>query len=321
MEEPSPDPEPPSGEILPAAPAARRRRTRGAEVSAIALAVLVVAGLLFFFTRSKGEALALEFHPGADFRYSLHTTMSGGLESSDPRVPSSPLNMDLMTTFSWHVTSVDAAGVATIDYTVESVSGKVNGQPVPSAASALTTQIKIARDGRVLTAGELSFTTTGSRGTGFPGMDQLAPLLPSRAVKPGDTWTREVSQPFPLGSGNIQFTSSNRFLRYKASGGEQAAVIRSNIDMPLDFELDFEKLFALNKSSLSSFFPPGVKVAYKGHGSFVVTSSVGTASKQLLESSSTGSFDLEEQVVGLPQFAGGAPLKGSVKFSEELKKA
>jgi hypothetical protein len=308
-------------EILPDAPAAGRRRTGGAAVSAIALAVLVVAGLLFFFTRSKGEALALEFHPGANFRYSLHTTMSGGLESSDPRVPSSPLDMNLVTTFSWHVVSVDAEGVAAIDYTVESVAGTVNGGPVPSAQQSPSTQIKIASDGRVLTAGELSFSTAGSRGTGFPGMDQLAPLLPSKPVKPGDTWTREVSQPFPLGSGTIQFTSRNEFLRYATVYGEQAAVIRSNIEMPMDFELEFDKLFALNKSSLSSLFPAGVKILYKGHGSFVVTSSVGIGSKQLLQSESTGSFDLQEQFVGLSQVIGDTPLKGTVKFSEELKRA
>ena len=128
----------------------------------------------------NAQPLSLAFSEGQSRTYTIHMTMDGRMEAGEALGGSQPLQMDMTETMTWKVVSVDRDGVATVRVTTTRL-GSVNGIEMPSEATADAPSIdmRIAPDGRVLTAGGLSFAgfdQTG--GAGFPGMGQLTPLLP-----------------------------------------------------------------------------------------------------------------------------------------------
>ncbi len=283
---------------------------------------MLLAGLLAFqFTRSNTEArasLALAFKTGDSTIYTFHMTMNGNLTSDT--LGSQPFAMDLSETISWKVTSVDADGIATIDMTVTDASGTVNGIPVPSAVSGTTMTTRIAPDGRFLTADGVQLSGAGSTGrVGFPGMGQMTPILPDHPVAPGDSWSKTFSVPFPFGKGSIDYASESTFDRYEDVNGKNAAVVTTNLEVPLDFTLDFGKLsaaFGGKSTSTGVQDLSNAKIAYGGNGAFTITSWLDAADHRLLRSSSTGTFDMTMDFTGVPQAPGTIGMKGT--FTLEL---
>src|SRR4029453_6150055 len=105
--------------------------------------------------------------------------------------------------------------------------------------------IQIASDGRVLSAGGLSLGGAGqTQGFGFPGMGQLTPILPDDgdAGSVGDTWDKEFSQDFPFGDGTIEYSATSTYLRNETVDGREAAVIQTQMTVPIDLTLDLAKL-------------------------------------------------------------------------------
>ncbi|HEY6652279.1 MAG TPA: hypothetical protein VI364_08265, partial [Actinomycetota bacterium] len=210
----------------PMAPLPTRRR--GMIALAVAVVLVVVAGLVAFaITRSdsaEAQPLALSFTQGEERTYDVHQTMDANISS--PLFGDEPVVMDITQVIGWRVVSVDDAGTATIEVTVSDMSGTVNGTEVPSTP-APPIEIRIAADGRVLSAGGLSLGGAGqTQGFGFPGMGQLTPILPDEgdAVSVGDTWDKEFSQDFPFGDGTIDFSATSTYVRNETVNGRDAAV-------------------------------------------------------------------------------------------------
>ena len=228
-----PEPEPP-------------KRRRGVIAAAIAVVLIIVAGLAAFaITRSdtaEAQPLALSFTQGEEKTYDVHQTMDANISS--PLFGDEPLSMDVSQVVGWKVVSVDDAGTATIEVTVSDMSGTLNGSEVPSTP-APPIEIQIASDGRVLSAGGLSLGGAAeTQGFGFPGMGQLTPILPDDgdAVSVGDTWDKEFSQDFPFGDGTIDFSATSTYVRNETVNGREAAVIQTQMTVPIDVTLDLAKL-------------------------------------------------------------------------------
>lgn len=309
-----------------------RKRRPGPLIGAAAVVVALVAGLLVFqFTRPGGEAsasLALSFTEGETATYRMHMTMVGEGETDVDPSGSEAVHMDLSETLSWRVVSVDPDGTATIEVTVSDQSGTMNGQAVPAPDAPTTTEIRVAPDGRILSAGDLAFSASGSTdGTGFPGMGQMTPLLPDHPVAPGDTWEKSFAQEFPFGEGEIRFTSHNRFDRYEDVDGARTAVIVSEFTMPLDFSLDFGELLA----ALGEGFGEGTgaqeagdlehaTIDYGGRGTFVLTSWIDPANQQMVRSSSRGEFDMTMALSGFPGAPDGTEFAFTGTFTQDLER-
>ena len=289
----------------------RLSRPRGKVLVAIGLVIALAAGAFVYLSmgRSPGTtALAFSLSPGSTRRYSLHLKMDGKLTVQKRTLP---FTMDMDETFSWKVESVDSQGVATVDMKVEKISGTVAGQPIPSTGS-LTTKIKIAKDGRILTAGQLA-PAGGSSFSQLPGSDQLTPLLPANPVKPGETWAKSFSQAFPLGSGSINYTTVNKFERNETVGGVNTVVIHTSMTAPLNIVMDFRKVLAL--SGLDRQLPRNVHptITYGGRVTSNQTSWFDPKAGHMVKGSGLGRFDLSMRFKGFP--AGLGQPQGAIGFA------
>jgi hypothetical protein len=295
--------------------APKRTRPWGKIAVAVGTVVaLVVAGFIYLSLNrsSSGTALAFSLSPGSSLRYGLHMNMSGKLSLQGQSVP---FTMDMDETFSWKVVSVDTQGVATIEMKIENLSGKVDGVSIPSVGKFQTT-LRIARDGRILLPGALT-PAGGNSFSQLPGMDQFTPLLPDHPVKPGDTWTKSFSQPFPLGSGSLTYSTDNTFVRYQVVNGVRTAVIQTQLSTPLKITMDFRKLLAL--SAQSRLLPKGVNptISYGGNVSMNQTAWFDPRVGQMVKQFGQGRFDLSMRFRGFPA-AMGQP-QGQIGFSGTLQ--
>ncbi len=292
-------------------------RRRGMVALAVAVVLVVVAGLVAFaITRSnsaEAQPLALSFTQGEERTYDLDQTMDANISS--PLFGDQPLSMDVSQVIGWKVVSVDDAGTATIEVTVSDMSGTINGTEVPSAPTP-PIEIRIAADGRVLSAGGLSL---GGAGQTFPGMGQLTPILPDEgdAVSVGDTWDKEFSQDFPFGEGTIDFSASSTYVRNETVNGREAAVIETRMTVPIDATLELAELLdALGPEITGGTGGAGLEqlgdgsIAYVGRGTFNQTSFVDLEARELLKTRGGGRFDISMTFEGIP----GLP-EGSVKMN------
>jgi hypothetical protein len=273
----------------------------------IALALVVVlvaaAGAYFFLNRSKssgGTALALSLSQGQTYRYHLDMSFDGSVKVAGQ---AAPVSTQFGEDFTWKVESVDATGLATVTMTIESITSTVNGQTEP-AGGPLTVQMKVARDGRILTAGNLALTGSSSTTQGFPGTDQFLPLLPDHPVKPGDAWDKTFDQSIPFDIGKIHYVAHNSYLRNEDVGGVQAAVIAGTVKVPLDLTIDPNEISQALDTPADPTIPKGAKVLFTGTMDLTQTAWLDLAKHTLLKGSLTGAMDMTIQLKGVPAPAG-----------------
>jgi hypothetical protein len=324
-------PPPPAPGLDPrtASPPAKRRPTR-LVAGAIVVVIAVIAGAVAFSMlgskepRANAQPRALAFNSGESETYTMHMTMDGRMSAGELLGGEQQVLMDVTQVVTWEVKAVDEDGVATINVTVDEMRGTVNGLPIPSeAATTPPIEIQVAPDGRIVSAGGLSFLGSGQTGgASFPGMDQMTPLLPDGAVAPGDTWAKEFSQDVPFGEGKIEFTATSTFERYEDVNGIDAAVVTTEYTVPLDFSIDFDELLAAmggaeGVTDLSEF--GGVSLAYGGEGSFEQTAWIDPGAEEMLKTSSSGSFDMTMRFEGLDLFDG-QTIAFAGEFTQELSR-
>jgi hypothetical protein len=320
---------PPSAWGVSAAPPPRPRR---GVFGALALAlVLVVGAVAFVFTRSGGSAearpLALSFTPGQSETYTLHMSMDGVVASE--LFGEMPMQMEMSQVTTWEVTSVDADGTATIEVSTSEVSGSVNGIEIPAEATELPpVEMVVAPDGRVVSAGGFALGgASQTQGFGFPGMGQLTPILPDdgRAVAPGDSWTKEFSQEFPFGEGRIEYVATSTYDRNESVNGRDAAVIVTELTVPLDFTLRFQDMIDSLGEDLVGAGATGVEllgdasITYGGQGTFTQTSFVDLEAQELLRMESSGEFAISMAFGGIDELEGAITFDGT--FTQELERA
>ena len=329
-------PQMPTSEPLPTAVAPEPtppKRGRGMVIGAVALVMALVAGaLVFVFTRGGNDAealpLGLSFTEGQSQTYVIGMTMDGKAEAA--MLGSQSIAMDVTETVTWTVTDVDDEGVATIEVAVTDMSGTVNGVAIPdTGAEVPAVEMRIAPDGRVLTAGGMSFGSIDqTQGFGFPGMGQMTPLLPDEAVAPGDSWTKEFSQENPFGEGTIDFSATSTFEGYEDVNGTKAAVVTTSYTVPMDLTLDFEDLLAALSDASGSNGLSGAtgigdlidaSITYGGEGSFDMKAWVDTEAGQMLKMESTGAFDMTIEFSGVPGVEGAITFDGNFTQSVELQ--
>jgi hypothetical protein len=311
-------------------PPLRPRRT-GMLVLAIGIVVALVAGMAAFaITRgesAEAQPLVLAFTDGDERTYEIHQTMDARISS--PAFGDEPIRMDLTQVLGWKVLSVDADGVATIEVTVSELHGNLNGDEIP-AGPIPPIEVEIAPDGRILSAGGLSLGGAGlPQGFGFPGMEQLTPILPDEGdeVAVGATWEKVFSQAFPFGEGTIEFTASSVYERNEIVNGREAAVIVTDMAVPLDLTLSFAELLealgpelagATGSEDLDALGDAAIDVG--GQGTVTQTSSVDLQAEELLAMQSRGRFDVSMAFSGIPGLDGSsADIGFTGTFTQDLE--
>ena len=271
------------GTVGSLSPEAVARRGRARVLVAVPVVVaLVVGGLALMLARGSGTALALSLAKGQHLSYRMAVSLDGTFSFEGQ---AEPVSTRLSGDVSWRVASVDAKGVATVQMTMSNLTGESAGLRFPSPGR-ITTSLRIAPDGRIVSGGDLG--VAGSMGTpgGLPGSSQITPILPDRAVKPGDSWSKSFDQANPFGRGALHYTARGTLLRYETVGGHKTAVIRTSLSSPLDVTIDFDKLTGLLGGA--NGLPAGASVAYTGSATVRSTSWVDTVTKQMVRSSASG---------------------------------
>ena len=280
----------------------RAHRARGPIALTLVVFVIVASGGYWLLNRPSGggTALALSFAPGQTERYRIDMSFSGSMDAAGR---STPFSMQVAETFSWKVASVDA-GVATVEMTVEQISGNVNGQPTAPAPSAPVT-LRIASDGRILTGGGFGgIDATDPIGAVFDGTDQFVPLLPDHPVSPGDTWTKAYDQVLPFDMGRLHFSSTSHLLRYEPVDGVRAAVVTSRATLPMDMAIDLRKV--LESLGQDADLPEGVNpsMTFGGGMDMRLTSWLDAAHGRVVRTAGTIDMHITIDMEGFPAVGG-----------------
>jgi type IV pilus assembly protein PilA len=226
-----------------------------------------------------------------------------------------PFNMQMDQTLSWRVESVDSDGTATVAVTAKTDSAVFNGQAAPVVPTQ-TTRIRVAKDGRILSAGFqiTDLASNSDLGSLVPGSDQFMPLLPDHPVEVGDTWTKSFDQEMPFGMGRLRYDVESSLLRYEMVDRNRYAVLFSRFSLPLDMTIDLRKVLAASGTA-GQILPGGVnpKMKFGGTMNMQQTAWFDQAHGELDRTSADATFDMTIEFADFPQQAG-APA-GAMKFS------
>jgi hypothetical protein len=285
---------------------------------ALALVVVLVAavgGYLFLNRRlsSGGTAFALALSRDTNYTYDVHIRMKGTISAQGDQLP---FNMQMDQTVSWKVESTDSEGTATVAVTMQTHSAQFIGQPAP-AIPTQTTRIRVAKDGRILSAGfEISGLGSNSDlGSLVPGSDQFMPLLPDHPVEVGDTWTKSFDQDLPFGMGRLRYDVESSLLRYEMVDGKRFAVLFSRLSLPMDMSIDLRKVLTVSGNSMGQLLPGGSNPKMKVGGSMSMqqTAWFDQARGELDRTSADANFDMTIDFEDFPQQSN--PPTGTIHFT------
>ena len=217
--------------------------------------------------------IKVAFQKDQTYRYHYRSTLDGSVTMGQGSA--FPIKADSSGDATWKVVSVDESGNTTVDLTLSNLKTSFTGSTGPGSTTTTTTttttqhiQFEVAPTGEIRAGGGLTVPPpvlaggTGL-GPGPPGTDQFLAVLPGRAVKPGDTWTKTFTRPAPFGQGSATYTTENRFLRYENLPSGRAAVIRTTVTVPLDSSIDLHQVGAVAGGSGS---PPPVPIGVQMSG-------------------------------------------------------
>jgi hypothetical protein len=305
----------PAAEPVP--PIAEPPRRRGAALFVgLALAVAVIAGAVAFVVSGRDAAedgsptaLSLAFARGETTRYRISMQMDASVNLG--AMGQQPMDVDMTETVAWRVVSVDDDGVATVELTIEDLSGTVNGVDAPTEVPKQSLRFRITPNGQILSTTGVALGAIGGTGFGgFPGMDQMTPILPDDEVKPGDSWDKDFSQEFPFGKGKLEYAAHSTFERYETIDGVEAAVIATTYEVPIDITLDFGELLRAFGGSPRPEAKEmrGIQIFYGGSGKFSQRAWVDLERKEVLRTTADGTFEMTVGIKGAPKEAGDFPV-------------
>lgn len=238
--------------------------------------------------------LAADLQEDHTYRYRMTMGMSGTVAISGR---SQETDVTVTANVSFRIISVNPEGVSTAQLRMDDAEVTTQGRTMPAPQAEVATQIKIAPDGRILGTGAGSAATSSLTGSAAPGMDQFLPLLPQRALEPGDTWEFNLNRPFPLGSGEMRDHIEGEFTGYEEVDGVVAAVVESDTEGSFDATVNSSKL---RETLGGAFSDPNVDIDVhsEGTGNFHVTFWVNPESGELIRSEGGGPMTSANEVVG-----------------------
>jgi len=181
------------------------------------LALVALFAIACGSSPASGPSLKLIFHTGDVYRYSYE---SNGHSAIDPSPPDAVHKTAYL---AFTVKAVHSDATADLSLEASDVVATLIGVPIPPPAGTSfngTSDLKVRSDGRVL-----SETVNGAQ---FGGGIWWA-VLPSMAVKPGDTWRDAFDESVSYSGSSVtgQFKTGSKYLRNESFHGANAAVVES----------------------------------------------------------------------------------------------
>jgi hypothetical protein len=281
-----------------------------------------VALLTFFLVAacgafgSQAHSISLAYKTGDTYKYGFHLVMKYTIAASGMSIP---LNMDLGAKETVSVKSVDSSGTADLSIDISNISVKtsMNGTTNTSTTNTGgTLEMKVAKDGRVLSVNGNAFGNS----TALPGMTGtqggvVSAILPDHPVKPGDTWTKTYDEPNPLGTGAIQATSNNTYLRDESVGSVKTAVVESKVTTNLDMTVDLSSMFGETGTPPPTGAAAGAQtLSIKGTSKSDTTTWIDTSTRSIVKTHSSGSVNAT-LTANVPASSASTPgLSGPITF-------
>jgi hypothetical protein len=274
------------------------------------LALVAVLTLACGALPAHAQTLSLAYKAGDVYKYGFHATSTGEVNVLGTNAP---VNNELTALETVTVKSVDPSGVADVSLALSNItiksefsgtSSTTTGIPLPAV------EVKIASDGRILTANGTSMEAGLAFSTGLGG-NLVSAVLPDTPVKPGDTWSKDYDQtslPSPA-TGAIHVTTKSKYLRDESFQGINAAVIETTSDAAIDVTLDMS--LPPPGSGPSPFPAPtngGTGIAIKGTTTSDVTTWIDPSNRRILKSHMTAKTNGTMTFVMAPGSTTPAPL-------------
>ena len=134
----------------------------------------------------------------------------------------------------------------------------------------------------------------------FVGPANTVPLLPSERVTPGKTWIVETTETLP-DIGKLHVRSENTLLERRTIDGNDAAVISSDMSVPLNIHIGRDELVkqAENDGKPASNIPKGAGISMVGTMQFHLTQTIFTNTGLLQSALGDGDLNGTMSIEGL----------------------
>lgn len=278
------------------------------------LAFLLVAGCGSFGI-AQAQTISLSYKAGDVYKYGLHMVLKYNIAGSGMTFP---LDLDLTAKETVTVKSVASDGTADLSIAISDISTKTSMNGSSSSTSSTTggtIDVKVTKDGRVLSVNGTTLGTSAFPGISGPQSGYVSAILPDHPVKPGDTWTKSYDVPNTIGSGAIHATSDNKYLRDEKVGAVNAAVIESKVDTNLDVSIDLSSMLGQSATPAPA---AGGGVVLKGTSDSDTTSWIDAGGHRVVKTHSTSTVDATVTVnvspppsATVPTLTGPITLKGT----------
>jgi hypothetical protein len=195
------------------------------------LCALFLLPLAAFAGQGNGPiSLKMKFVPNETIKYQTSMQMDITMRQSAQAEPMKmPMTMSMVQ--DWQVTKINPDGSAMILTTTHDMQSKMNGQTMPNgAAGPASMTLHISPQGKVLsTQGAPGFNATNPFGS--LSLNGMGAFLPTKPVKPGDTWTQSINLPGFTGGGG---TAKSTLVSFENVGHFKTARIRTVATIPLN---------------------------------------------------------------------------------------
>ena len=261
----------------------------------------------------QAHTISLAYKTGESYKYTLHAVLNYTIGAEGFSIP---FNLDLTGKETIAVKSVDSSGTAdlTVDLTDLTVKTTTNGTTnTTTTTTATTVEMKVGSDGRIVSVNGGSFNNGSLPGLSGTEGGLVSAILPDKAVKPGDTWTKDYDQANPTGTGSVHVTSKNKYVRDEQVKSVNTAVVQSNLASNIDLTLDMSALGGQGGTSLFPSTGALKSLSMKGTTTSDVTSWIDSSAHRLVKTHSTGTVDA---TMTLNMAAGGTTpgLTGPITF-------
>jgi hypothetical protein len=276
----------------------------------IAVTVAAVSGAAVWLARDARHPLVLGVHPRGVARFAVRTVLTGTVRREGG---ASPVRAAVDEVLSCRVLSVGSGGVAAVEVTVRDI--RVDGRPIPAGVAPAPRTIRVAPNGSVLSGLPPSTFLGGTRGAGFPGLDQVLPLLIGRPVGPGDRWTRRSTESIPGTDGPVRYAATARLVGYGRVGSVPVAAVTSRLSVPVDTTVTIGTPGPRSSSPPGTVPPP--TVAYRGSLALIQAALLDRRDGVLERGRTSGMVDMAIGFSGFPSLFptfGPVPAPGSVPF-------
>jgi hypothetical protein len=273
------------------------------------LAVVALFAFACGVVPAHAQTLSLGYHTGDSYKYSFHSTTKETLGMNGTTVPA---DIEMSATETVKVKSVDSSGTADLAITIGNFSFKnaAGATSTNTATPDTALDVTVAADGRVLSIDGHQLPTADPLLTfsGLGGGFFVSAVLPSDAVKPGDSWTKSYDQANPGGTGTVHLTSRSKYLRDESVYGINAAVVETTTTGSMDMTLGATAAGG-TASGVGGF-------SIKGTVTSDVTTWIDPSTRRMVKTHSTETNNATMKVdasavAGLPGLTGPITIKGA----------